>query len=63
LLAGSDSGSPWALAFYVVALLAVGWAVYRKLFRSKLSSRRDRKKATVKASPAMQGATTVRWDE
>ena len=63
LLAGSDSDSPWALAFYLAVLLAVGWAVYRRLFRSKLPSRHDRKKATVKAPPAMQGATTARWDE
>lgn len=62
LLAGSDSGSPWALAFYLAALLAVGWAVYRRVFRSKLPSRRDREKATVKATPAMRG-TIVGWDE
>lgn len=62
LLAGSDSGSPWALAFYLATLLAVGWAVYRRLFRSTLPSRQDRKKTAAKAQPAMQG-TTVGWDE
>ena len=32
LIAGTDAGSPFALAFYLAALLAVGWATYRRLF-------------------------------
>lgn len=63
LLAGSDSGSPWALAFYLATLLAVGWAAYRRLFRSKPPSRRDRKKTTAEAQPAMRGSKAVGWGE
>ena len=63
LHAGSDSGSPWALGFYLAALLAVGWAMYRRLFRTKPPSRRDRRKATAKAPPEMQRTTAVGWDE
>lgn len=63
LLAGSDSGSPWALAFYFAALLTVGWTAYRRLFRSNPPSRHGRKKTAVKAQPAMQGSTAVKWDE
>ncbi len=33
LLAGSDTGSPWAIAFYIAALLAVGWTVIRRFFQ------------------------------
>jgi hypothetical protein len=32
LIAGTDAGSPFTLAFYLAALLAVGWATYRRLF-------------------------------
>jgi sulfoxide reductase heme-binding subunit YedZ len=60
LLAGSDSGSTWALVFYALAPCTGGWAVYRRLFRSKPSPRHGRKKATAKAQPAMQGSTVAR---
>lgn len=33
LIAGTDPGSPLALAFYLATLLAVGWATRRKLYR------------------------------
>jgi len=66
LLAGSDSGSPWTLAFYLATLLAVGWAVYRRLFRSTLPSRRSRKK-TMLSTPsaradATANATAIEWE-
>ncbi|MGI9050951.1 MAG: ferric reductase-like transmembrane domain-containing protein [Rubrobacteraceae bacterium] len=32
LLAGSDTGSPVALAFYLVALLVVGWTLFRRFY-------------------------------
>lgn len=44
LLAGSDSGSPWALGVYLAALLVAGWAMYRRLFGSTPRSRRGRKR-------------------
>jgi sulfoxide reductase heme-binding subunit YedZ len=45
LTAGSDTGSPFALAFYFAVLLAVGWATYRRLFPSEPPPRRAPKKA------------------
>jgi len=62
LLAGSDSGSPWVLTFYLATLLAVGWAVYRRLFRSTLPSRRSRKKTMPQAPSARAGATAIKWE-
>ena len=66
LLAGSDSGSPWALTFYLATLLAVGWAVYRKLFRSTLPSRRSRKKMMLSTPSARADATAnamaIEWE-
>jgi DMSO/TMAO reductase YedYZ heme-binding membrane subunit len=43
LLAGSDSGSTWAIAFYCAAFLAVGWTSIRRFSGSALrrSSRRE----------------------
>jgi sulfoxide reductase heme-binding subunit YedZ len=45
LLAGSDTGSPWAIAFYTAAFLAVGWTVIRRVSNSgpapQRSPRRD----------------------
>ena len=41
LLAGTDAGSPLALAFYLATLLVVGWATYRRLFPSKPPRRSD----------------------
>ena len=34
LLAGSDTGSPVALAFYLTALIAVGWTLFRRFYSS-----------------------------
>ena len=62
LLAGSDSGSPWALAFYLATLLAVGWVVYRRLFRSTLPSRRSRRKMMPQAPSARSDATAIVWE-
>jgi sulfoxide reductase heme-binding subunit YedZ len=41
LLAGTDAGSPLALAFYLTMLLMVGWATYRRLLSSKPPRRSD----------------------
>jgi sulfoxide reductase heme-binding subunit YedZ len=62
LLAGSDSGSPLALAFYLATLLAVGWAVYRRLFRSTLPSHRSRKKTMPQTPSARSDATAIEWE-
>lgn len=40
LLAGSDTGSPWAIGFYIVALIAVGYTVIRKFSERKKPNRR-----------------------
>lgn len=42
LLAGSDTGSLWAVAFYLAALLAVGWTVLRRFSRSNAHYHRER---------------------
>ncbi len=62
LLAGSDSGSPLVLAFYLATLLAVGCTVYRRLFRSTLPSRRSRKKTMPQAPSARSDATAIEWE-
>lgn len=41
LLAGSDSGSTWAISFYVAALLAVGWTMIRRFSGSDPDTRSD----------------------
>jgi len=45
LLAGSDAGSPFALAFYLAALLAVGWATCRRVFSAPPPSSRGQREA------------------
>ena len=51
LLAGSDSGSPWALAFYLATLLMVGWTIYRRLFSSKPPPRSDTRREPAGRQP------------
>jgi sulfoxide reductase heme-binding subunit YedZ len=63
LLAGSDSGTPAALAFYLTALLVVAWAAYRRLFSPKPPYRRDRKKAVAKDRSVRRDKTAIRRDE
>ena len=41
LLAGTNEGSPLALAFYLATLLMVGWATYLRFFSSKPPRRSD----------------------
>jgi sulfoxide reductase heme-binding subunit YedZ len=49
LLSGSDSGSPYVLAFYAATLLVVAYALFRRIPRSgHLLSRRGRKKWTAR---------------
>ena len=60
LLAGSDSGSPWALAFYAATLLAVAWTLTRRFKHPPGPARRARKRWTEKdLSPAPGTATRV----
>jgi sulfoxide reductase heme-binding subunit YedZ len=60
LIAGTDAGSPLALAFYLATLLAAGWATYRRLFRSSPPPRRAPNNATSKAPAAMPDTTKRR---
>jgi len=62
LLAGSDSGSPLALAFYLATLLTMGWAVYRRLFISSPPSRHDRKKTMLSTPSTRADATAIEWE-
>jgi DMSO/TMAO reductase YedYZ heme-binding membrane subunit len=62
LLAGSDSGSLLALAFYLATLLAMVWAVYRRLFSSSPPSCHDRKK-TMLSTPSARADATAREGE
>ena len=49
LMAGSDSGSPWAIAFYAATLLAVAWTLTRRFRRSPAPASRAREGSTAKA--------------
>jgi sulfoxide reductase heme-binding subunit YedZ len=62
LLAGSDSGSPLALAFYLATLLMVGWATYRRLFSSSPPFRHYRKKTMPSTPSARADATAIEWE-
>ena len=60
LLAGSDSGTPWALGLYAATLLAVAWTSLRRFRRSSSPSRGERGKRVAKdLSPAPESATRV----
>ncbi|HET7479926.1 MAG TPA: hypothetical protein VFJ72_10485 [Rubrobacteraceae bacterium] len=48
LLSGSDTGSPWAIGFYLAALLAVAWTMIRRFSNSRPHHQLDRKKRTAK---------------
>lgn len=56
LMAGSDSGSPWALAFYAAALLAVVWTLTRRFRRSP--SRSARQKLAERGHPPTPNTVT-----
>jgi methionine sulfoxide reductase heme-binding subunit len=62
LMAGTDAGSPLALAFYLAALLAVGWASYRRLFLLPFppshSSKKTVAKVPVGGPPGLPDTTT-----
>ena len=62
LLAGSDSGSPWALGLYAATLLAVAWTLSRRFSRPSGPSREERRTRRGKKdlSPAPGTATRVR---
>jgi DMSO/TMAO reductase YedYZ heme-binding membrane subunit len=51
LLAGTDTGSPLALAFYLATLLMVGWATYRRFFYSKPPPRSDTRREPAGREP------------
>ena len=51
LLAGTDAGSPLALAFYLATLLMVGWATYLRFFSSKPPRRSDTKRGPAVREP------------
>src|SRR5215212_87910 len=51
LLAGTDAGSPLALAFYLATLLMVGWATYLRFFSSKPPRRSDTKREPAVREP------------
>jgi methionine sulfoxide reductase heme-binding subunit len=51
LLAGTDAGSPLALAFYLATLLMVGWATYRRFFSSKPPRRSDTRREPAVREP------------
>ena len=59
LLAGSDTGSPLAIGFYLAALLAVGWTVVRRL--SVSGRRRAPEKEVQKAAqpPRLRHERTI----
>jgi len=59
LLSGSDSGSPYVLAFYAATLLVVAYTLFRRVPRSgPLLSRRGRKKWTARDLSAPPDAAT-----
>ena len=61
LLAGSDSGTPWAIGLYATTLLAVAWTLSRRFRRPSGPSRWERRKWVTKdLSPAPDSATGVR---
>jgi methionine sulfoxide reductase heme-binding subunit len=51
LLAGTDAGSPLALAFYLATLLMVGWTTYRRFFSSKPPLRSNPRRESVGREP------------
>jgi len=51
LLAGTDAGSPLALAFYLAMVLIVGWATYLRFFSSKPPRRSDTKREPAVREP------------
>ena len=59
LLAGSDSGTPWALGLYAVTLLAVAWTLSRRFKRPSGPSRSRSKRVTKAPPPAPDKATGV----
>ena len=51
LLAGTDAGSPLALAFYLATVLMVGWATYLRFFSSKPPRRSDTRREPAVREP------------
>ena len=61
LLAGSDSGAPWALGLYATTLLAVAWTLARRFKRPSGTSRGERGRWLKKDfPPAPDTATRIR---
>lgn len=57
LIAGTNSGSPPALLFYLASLAAVGWATYRRLFPPDAPSQRAPKKSSGEPSSPVPDTT------
>lgn len=60
LIAGADTGSPFALLPYLASLVAVGWATYRRLSPLAPPSRRARKGPSRETPSPMPDTTTGR---
>lgn len=58
LLAGSDSGSPWALSLYATTLIAVAWTLSRRLKYPSGPSLRERGKRVEKDRSPTPGIRT-----